>query len=143
MARSRCPPDPDSNHLMNKAILIIRCLLGLAFVVFGANYFFDFLKMNRGTPPRLAIDFFTALKSSGYMDVVKVLEITGGVALLTKRFAPLGLLILGPIVVNITLYDIYLGKTFNPIGVAVGVMFVFLLIVYRKNFSGVFAGPRR
>lgn len=128
---------------MTKAILIIRNLLGLAFVVFGANHFYEFLKMGGGVPPELAIKFFTALKGSGYMDVVKVIEIAGGLALLSKRYAPLGLLLLGPVVVNIVLYDIYLGKAFNPVGAGVGILFTFLLVVYRKNFAGVFAAPRR
>ena len=128
---------------MNRVIPIVRCLLGLAFVVFGVNHFHPFLKMGGGPPPELAIKFFTALKGSGYMDVVKAIEIAGGLALLSKRYAPLGLLLLGPVVANIALYDLYLARQFNPVGTGVAAAFVFLLVVYRKNFAGAFAAPRR
>ncbi|MGC6459339.1 MAG: hypothetical protein ACON4R_13345 [Akkermansiaceae bacterium] len=118
---------------MTKAILIARIFLGVAFVVFGISH----------TPPDLTIKFSTALKGSGFMDVVKGLEIAGGLALLSKRFAPLGLLILSPVVVNIVLSNIYLAQKFSLIGTAVVVVFTFLLVVYRRNFYGVLAAPRR
>ena len=74
--------------------------------------------------------------------VVKILEISGAVLLLTKRFAPVGLVILGPIVVNIALYDIFLAKAFNPVGALVLILEVFLVWSYRKNFAGIFAAPK-
>lgn len=126
---------------MNKAILIIRSLLGLAFVVFGVNFFQGFL--DTPEPSGAAAAFMGAMIPSGYLAAVKILEITGGVLVLTKRFAPLGLVILGPIVVNIVFYDVYLLQSFNPISTAVAALFVFVLIVYRRNFTGIFAKPRR
>lgn len=126
---------------MTKAILIIRSLLGLAFVVFGLNFFYGFLETPK--PQGAAADFMGVIVPTGYLAAVKVLEITGGLLLLSKRFAPLAIIILGPIVVNIVFYDIYLLQAFNPISTAVAALFVFVLIVYRRNFTGVFAGPRR
>lgn len=126
---------------MNKAILIIRSLLGLAFVVFGVNFFQGFLETPK--PSGAAATFMGVIAPSGYLAAVKILEITGGVLVLTKRFAPLGLVILGPIVVNIVFYDVYLLQSFNPISTAVAALFVFVLIVYRRNFTGIFAKPRR
>lgn len=128
---------------MNNLILAARLLLGAAFVVFGANHFYPFLRMGGEAPPDLAYRFYSALMGSGYLDVVKALEIAGGFALLSKRFAPLGLLLLGPVVVNIVLYDIYLTRKFNPVGTGVAVAFTFLLLAYRRNFAAVFAAPRR
>ena len=127
---------------MNKATLVIRNLLGLAFVVFGLNFFLKFIPMGGPTPPEAALKFMGAIVPSGFMAFVKVLEIAGGVALLSKRFAPVGLVILGPILVNILLYDVFLAKAFNPVGFAVLVMEVFLIWAFRKNFAGVFAAPQ-
>jgi len=125
---------------MKHATLIARNLLGLAFVVFGLNFFLKFLP--NPAPTGLAAQFMGALAPSGYLAVVKVLEIVGGLALLSKRFAPIGLVILGPIVANILLYDLFLAKAFNPVGFLVLVLEVFLIWAYRKNFAGVFAAPR-
>ncbi len=120
--------------------LIIRNLLGLAFVVFGLNFFLGFL--GNPKPEGGAAQFMGAIAPSGFLAVVKVLEIVGGLALLSKRYAPFGLVILGPIVANILLYDLFLAKAFNPVGFAVLVMEVFLIRAYRKNFAGVFAAPQ-
>ena len=127
---------------MNKTILIIRNLLGLAFVVFGLNFFLKFIPMGGPTQPEAALNFMGAIAPSGFLAVVKVLEIAGGLALISKRFAPVGLVILGPIVANILLYDLFLAKAFHPVGFAVLVMEVFLIWAFRKNFAGVFAAPQ-
>jgi putative oxidoreductase len=127
---------------MNQVILIIRTLLGLAFVVFGLNFFLKFIPMGGPPPPEAAKMFMGAIAPSGFLAAVKVLEIAGGLALLSKRYAPLGLVILGPIVVNILFYDVFLAKAFNPIGFAVLAMEIFLIWTYRKNFAGLFAAPQ-
>ena len=44
---------------------------------------------------------------------------------------------LGPVVVNIVLFDIFLARAFNPAGFLVAVLASFLLIRYRKNFAGI------
>ena len=125
---------------MNYAIVGARTLLGLIFVVFGANYFLKFLEVP--PPPNdQAGAFMGALFASGFLGVVKVLEIAGGFLTLTGRFTPLGLLILGPIVVNIALYDLFLARAFNPVGAAVAVFSLFLLVAYRRSFAGLVAKP--
>jgi hypothetical protein len=125
---------------MTKAILGARILLGVAFLTFGLNYWLKFLSM----PPAsgLAGQFMGALFVSGFLALVKFLEIVGGAALLSKRFAPLGLVILGPILANILLYDIFLAKAFHPLGTLLLVLEVFLIWAYRKNFAGVFEAPK-
>jgi uncharacterized membrane protein YphA (DoxX/SURF4 family) len=125
---------------MNKAILISRNLLGVVFVVFGLNYFLQFIPMPKSEG--LPAQFMGALFVSKFLLVVKILEIAGGVLLLTKRFAPLGLVVLGPIVVNILLYDIFLAGAFNPLGALVLVLESFLIWSYRKNFAGIFSAPK-
>lgn len=125
---------------MNKAIPVTRNLLGIIFVVFGLNYFLNFIPMPKSEG--LPAQFMGALFVSGFLMIVKVLEIAGGVFLLSKRFAPLGLVLLGPIVVNIMLFDIFLAQAFNPLGSLVLVLEVFLVWSYRQNFVGIFSAPK-
>ncbi|MDB4354070.1 hypothetical protein N9Z02_02085 [Akkermansiaceae bacterium] len=127
---------------MNKVILIIRNLLGFAFVVFGLNFFLKFIPMKEGVPPDAAKMFMGAIAPTGFLAMVKVLEAVAGLALLSKRFAPVGLVILGPILANILLYDIFLARAFNPLVAVLIVMEVFLIWAYRKNFASVFAAPQ-
>ena len=122
---------------MKIVTLIARILLGLISVVFGLNGFLNFL--NTGPAPTgLAGQFLGALVQSHYYWVVAVLQIAGGVLLLVNRFVPLALVLLGPVIVNIICYHVFL----NPSGaVPAAVVTVLWLIVFygnRQHFSGIF-----
>ena len=122
---------------MKIAILIARLLLGLIFVVFGLNGFFNFLNMGP-MPTGLAGQFIGALALSHYFWVVAALQVVGGALLLVNRFVPLGLVLLGPVIVNILLYHIFL----NPSGIALAIVVTILWLIvfygHRQYFSGIF-----
>src|SRR3979490_2162284 len=101
---------------MKIVVLIARLLLGLVFVVFGLNGFLNFLSMGP-MPTGLAGQFVGALVVSHYFWVVAALQIIGGALLLVNRFVPLGLVVLGPVIVNIILYHVVLHPT--GIGLAI------------------------
>ncbi|MEM1084031.1 MAG: hypothetical protein AAGI48_07885 [Verrucomicrobiota bacterium] len=124
---------------MKHTITAARILLGAVFLTFGLNYFLKFIPI----PPSdgLAAQFMGALFLSKFLLIVKLLEIAGGALLLSKRFAPLGLTLLGPIIVSISLYDLLIAKAFNPAGTLVAVLGVFLLVAYRRNFVGLLQAP--
>src|SRR4029077_924214 len=99
---------------MKYAIHISRILLGLVFAVFGSNAFLHFIPMPE--IPGQAGAFIGALVSSGYIYVIGGLQLAGGLCLLIgSRFVPLGLTLLGPVIVNIMLYHIFLDHMVNPI----------------------------
>jgi uncharacterized membrane protein YphA (DoxX/SURF4 family) len=119
---------------MEIAIVIARSLLGLIFVVFGLNAFLHFIPM---PPPQgLAGDFMKALFASGYFYVVAVLQIVGGALCLIGRFVPLGLTLLGPVIVNILLFHIFLEPTGWQTAALVTVLALFLLWANRSAFAG-------
>ncbi|MDX6532111.1 MAG: putative oxidoreductase [Blastocatellia bacterium] len=117
--------------------MIARLLLGLIFVVFGLNGFLNFLSMGP-MPSGLAGQFVGALALSHYFWVVAALQIAGGALLLVNRFVPLGLVLLGPVIVNIILYHVFL----NPTGIAPAIVatILWLIVFYerRQYFSGIF-----
>ena len=115
--------------------IIARTLLGLTFVVFGLNGFLQFLKMPP-PPPGPAGDFTKALFVSHYFYVVSGLQVVGGALCLLGRFVPLGLTLLGPVIVNILLFHIFLYPTGLGLTVAVSVIALFLLYAYRQAFRG-------
>ena len=114
--------------------IIARSLLGLIFVVFGLNAFLQFIHM---PPPQgLAGDFMKALFVSHYYYVVAVLQIAGGAILLLGRFVPLGLTLLGPVIVNILLFHLFLQPSGLPLALVVSVLALFLLWANRRAFAG-------
>ena len=120
---------------MKIATIIARVLLGLMFVVFGSNIFFHFIPMPE-QKPSLATDFSKALMASHYMYVVGFLQVAGGLLILIGRYVPLGLTLLGPVIVNILLFHIFLEPTGLPIAIVVAVLALFLLWRHRTNFAG-------
>jgi putative oxidoreductase len=122
---------------MKIVTLIARLLLGLIFVVFGLNGFLNFLSMGP-MPTGLAGQFVGALALSHYFWVVAALQIAGGTLLLANRFIPLALVLLGPVIVNIICYHVFL----NPGGaiLAAVVTALWLMVFYSKRqyFSGIF-----
>ncbi|GGB13689.1 MULTISPECIES: DoxX family membrane protein [Mucilaginibacter] len=124
---------------MKIAVLIARVLLGLVFVVFGLNFFFQFLHMAQPPMSDKAQAFSGGLFGSGYFfQYMKVIEITSGLFLIINRYTALFVLLLLPIALNIFLFHAILAPAGLPIGLAVIVLEVFLLFAYRKYYASIF-----
>src|SRR5256885_16769556 len=123
---------------MKIVILIARILMGLIFVVFGLNGFFNFLSMGP-MPTGLAGQFIGALFLSHYYWVVAALQIAGGALLLVNRFVPLALVLLGPVIVNIICYHVFLNPMGWPLALVVTILWFIVFYGKRQYFSGIFA----
>lgn len=117
--------------------LIARILLGLLFVVFGLNGFLNFLEMGP-MPTGLAGQFIGALAQSHYFWVVAALQVAGGALLLLNRFVPLGLVLLGPVIVNIILYHVFLNLTGVAMAIVAAILWLIIFYAHRRYFSGIF-----
>jgi uncharacterized membrane protein YphA (DoxX/SURF4 family) len=122
---------------MKIVTLIARLLLGLIFVVLGLNGFLNFLSMGP-MPSGLAGQFMGALILSHYFWVVAALQIAGGALFLVNRFVPLGLVLLGPVIVNIILYHVFLNLTGAPLAAVVVILWGIVFYSHRQYFSGIF-----
>jgi putative oxidoreductase len=122
---------------MKIVTLIARLLLGLIFVVFGLNGFLNFI--NQGPMPTgLAGQFIGALALSHYFWVVAALQVAGGALLLVNRYVPLALVLLGPVIVNIILYHVFLNSSGAPLAIVVVVLWGIVFYSYRQYFSSIF-----
>jgi len=119
---------------MKILVIIVRSFLGLMFVVFGLNGFLQF--MPAPPPQGLAGDFTKALFVSHYFYVISALQILGGALCLLGRFVPLGLTLLGPVIVNILLFHIFLEPKGLSIAIVVSALALFLLWANRQAFKG-------
>jgi uncharacterized membrane protein YphA (DoxX/SURF4 family) len=125
---------------MKITTIIARSLLGLIFVVFGSNKFLHFLPM----PPMQgeAAQFMGAMFVTHYLYVVATFEVAGGLLLLSGRYVPLGLTLVGPVVVNILSFHIFMEPSGLPIASVVSALALFLLWRYRQNFAGLVQDAR-
>ena len=120
---------------MKIAVIIARILLGLIFVVFGSNAFLHFLPMPP-LPQNLAGEYLHAFFASGYVYAIGGLQVIGGLLLLIGRFVPLGLTILGAIIVNIWLFHLLMAPEGLPPAILVTVLEIFLVWRHRDAFAG-------
>src|SRR5258706_1113421 len=127
---------------MKIATIISRDLLGLIFVMFGLSMFLNFIHMPP-PPEGPAREFMTALFMSHYVYVVGALQVVGGLLLLAGRWVPLGLTLLGPVIVNILCFHILMAPSGLPMALVVSVLALFLLWRYREYFTGLLknSGP--
>jgi hypothetical protein len=122
---------------MKIAAMIARYLLGLMFLVFGSNMFLHFIPMGP-MPAGVAGQFSAALFASHYFYVVGALMVVSAILFLINRYVPLGLVLLGPVLVNILLFHVLMA----PKGIGMGVFsaLLWLLVAYRVRsaFCGLF-----
>jgi putative oxidoreductase len=121
---------------MKIAVLVARILLGLVFVVFGLNGFLNFL--HAPMPSGGAGQYMTLLGPTIYMHFVFLVQIVGGVLLLSSQFVPLALVLLGPVIVNILLFHISLQPAGLPPGLLTVVLWFIVFFGVRKYFAGIF-----
>src|SRR5437868_502756 len=119
--------------LMKILTIIARVLLGLGFVVFGSNAFLHFIPMPP-IPQTLAGDFTRVFIASGYVNVIGALQVICGLLLLIGRFVPLGLTILGAIIVNILIFHALMAPEAIPPGLVFTALELFLVWRYREAF---------
>ncbi len=123
--------------------MIAGILLALVFLMASLPILFKLVpepKLPEGTPEAA---FEAAFWPTGYMMFVKVFELTGAILVAIPRTRNFGLLVLGPIIVNILAYHILIGSAAdlkNPMAAgmlgAVVVLSLYLLWDGRKKFAG-------
>lgn len=121
---------------MKIATTVSRFLLGLGFVVFGANILHPFLPQPPMPEGSLPMQFMAVMGPTHWMALVGLVQLLGGALVLAGRTAPLGLTLLAPVLVNILAFHAFL---MGGAGIAPGLVFtaleLFLLYSYRGYFA--------
>lgn len=127
----------DDGAARSRAATIARLALGLLFSATGIGGFLGLLPL---APPHA---FQVILLESGWMKLVKAIELGAGLLLLSNRFVPLALALLLPGIVSIALYHLLLDPAFLWIVPVVVGLEGFLLWSYRGSFRGMLARDAR
>src|SRR5258707_2030252 len=123
---------------MKAGIVISRFILGLGFVVFGLNILHPFLPQPPIPDGSLPARFVGVMGPSHWMALVGLFQVFGGVFVLLGRTAPIGLTLLGPMLVNILAFHILLmgGAGIAP-GLVFSVLELFRIYSYQSYFSSI------
>ena len=124
---------------MKYAPAIAGVLLGFLFVVFSLMVLLKLVPIPPPPADGSPIAFFMgAFGPTGYLTFVKVFELIGGILVAIPRTRNFGLLVLGPIIVNILAFHILITRgegLFDPVLVLIVALAAFLLWSERKAFA--------
>ena len=126
---------------------IAGVILGLLFVMSAVVVLFNLIppeKMPKPPTPE-AEAFMKALGPTGYMTFIKCCELLGGILVAIPRTRNFGLLVLGPIIINILAYHTFLTNREglrDPMLISIVVLALYLLWVGRKAFAGLLGETR-
>lgn len=113
---------------------IVGGLLGLVFIAASAAFFLGKMPNEPLVAGSSKEHFMLAFGPTGYMHFVKACELIGGILCVIPRTRNIGLLFLGPIILNIAAFSIFVAKE----GVGASAVFcalaAYLLWAGRKNF---------
>ena len=123
---------------MNATVqMVLRILLGLILIIFGANKFLQFMPM----PPLEgdAATFMGGLAVSGYMfTLLGILEIIIGLLLIFKKAVPFALILLAPLAINMVLYHAAMDPAGIGAAALVTVLNIVLIYANWNRFKGLF-----
>jgi putative oxidoreductase len=117
---------------MNIVSTLLNVLLGLVFVVFGLNGFLNFIPMPATMGPDMDA-FGGVMASTGFLKVIKALEIVCGLMIIGNFKRPLAYIILFPIVVGICLVELLIMKQ-PGIGLLLVAILGFLIYQNRDKY---------
>lgn len=130
---------------MKIAAILAGALLGLLFIAAGVVVLFKLgpePAMPEGTPPA---HFMAAFVPTGYMTFVKVFEVLGGVLVAIPKTRRAGLLVLGPIIINILAFTIFVAGgegLFSPQMFLIVALTFFLVWAERAAFVVFLTGKK-
>jgi len=114
-----------------------RLLLGFIFFGAGLSYFFMDMKGVDLTTPMGK--FFAAMLATGYfLPFLKVTETVMGFLLFFKRTTPLALIVLAPIILQITMFHAFLEPSGLPLAAVLIALAVFLAWAHWDKYEGIF-----
>lgn len=119
---------------MKTASKIVAILLGLVFVVFGLNFWLKFIPVPPPPEGSAAAAFIGAMYGSGYLAVVKAIEVLGGLALLCGCTRRLGIVLIGAVTFNIAVFHVVFfgwGSLADPVVAFAIAAVLFLTFAHR------------
>lgn len=121
----------------SKLFMVIRILLGLMLVVFGANKFLDFI------PPlelsEAGQQYFQSLITTKTMALVGVVEIVSGLAFIFNKYGALMAIISMSVAINAVLFHIALANDTIAPAVVFLALNILTLIGYRDRYKQLLA----
>lgn len=126
---------------MKYAVWFVRLAFGAWMIPAGVNHFYNIFPQPMGRQP-LSHELIVALIDSHLFDVVKIVELLAGIAVLTGFYTPLALLLCMPVSFNVFYWDAPLegwGSRAALFGYSVLGCNLLLCLAYIRSYREMFA----
>ena len=122
---------------MKYAPLIASILLGGLFIMSAVTVLFNLAPMPELPKDTPIAHFMTAFGPTGYMKFVKIIELLGGILVIIPKTRNLGLLCLGPVIVNILAFHHFVAGDgiLQPMLIGISALALFLLWADRAKWK--------
>ena len=117
-----------------KVFMVLRILLGIFVLIFGLNKFLNFLPAPEGMSANAGA-YFGALVNGKTMDLVALVEIVAGLALIFNKFGALMAVILMSVSVNAVLFHAVLDPGNIVPALALLALNIVALIGYKHKYK--------
>jgi len=127
------------DKLIKVIMIALKVWIGVKFLMEGLEKFESLERLGDRSSPFL--DFYRAMGETSYMlPTLSVLEILGGLLLITQRFSYLGSVLLLPIMLNVWMAHVFLIQ--SPKGITLTsiwfVSLILLIFLDKNRIDGIF-----
>jgi len=120
--------------MKNKVHFIACLIVGLLFINAGLNKFFNYLPPPTDMPEDAMKMFMGMMQISWLMPLIAVVEITGGILFIIKKFRALGAVILSPVLAGIMLTHLTVLPSGLPIAVVILGIYIWVIVENREKY---------
>jgi hypothetical protein len=121
---------------MEKVQNIARLILGVLLVVFGLNYFLQFMTLPPMAEP--ANIFIGAIFKAGYiLPIVAAVEILSGLALILTKYKALALVVVFPVLLNAFLFHLFLDLAGSGAAAFLFALNIFLIVRHKDAYAAI------
>lgn len=122
------------SSVKSKILFTLALLFGLMFINAGLNKFLSYMPMPEKLPEKM-LKAMTAFMEIGWLlPLVGLAEIVGGLLIIIPKTRALGALIIFPIMVGITLTNIFQDSSGLPIVFVLWAILIWIMVENRRKF---------
>lgn len=120
--------------MKKKILFIISLLFGLLFINGGLNKFFNYMPVPEDMPENMVKLMAAFMTITWLMPLIAVVEIVGGVLVITNKYRALGAIIIFPVMIGILLTHIINAPSGLPMALVLFAVNLWMIYENREKY---------